>query len=75
MKPSLLASRRIQERLTLAGLATPAHAPRRNDAVTVKATDVEVETLKLTEATSGTNPKLIPPQRNQGQNQRDGRDR
>jgi mono/diheme cytochrome c family protein len=48
-----------QERLPLAGLAPPAHAAAENDAVTVKATDVEVETLKLTEAASGSNPMLV----------------
>jgi hypothetical protein len=48
-----------QESLPLAGLAPPAHAAAENDAVTVKATGVEVETLKLTEAASGSNPMLV----------------
>ncbi len=48
-----------QERLPLAGIAAPAHASTKAKAVAAAATDVEVKTLMLAEATSGTNPKLV----------------
>lgn len=48
-----------QERLALTGIAAPAHTSMNSKAVVAAATDVEVQTLMLAEATSGTNPKLV----------------
>ncbi|MBU6178529.1 MAG: hypothetical protein KGR69_02640 [Verrucomicrobia bacterium] len=48
-----------RERLAVAGLADPAHAAAPTAAVTAGTVGVEVETMKFTEATSGTNPKLV----------------
>ncbi len=48
-----------QERFALAGLVAPAAAASNQPSVAAKAVDVEVETLNLAEAASGTNPKLI----------------
>lgn len=48
-----------QERLALTGIAAPAHTSMNSKVVAAAATDVEVQTLMLAEATSGANPKLV----------------
>lgn len=48
-----------QERLAVAGPAAPAQAAAATVALVAKSFGVEVETLKLTEAASGSNPMLV----------------
>lgn len=48
-----------QEHLALSGIAAPAHTSTNAKTVAAAATDVEVQTLMLAEATSGKNPKLV----------------
>lgn len=48
-----------QDRLGLAGVGAPVEADKNEAIVAIKATDIEVETLKLAEAASGANPKLV----------------
>jgi len=48
-----------EERLSLAGITAPSHAASDSKTVAAAAPDVEVATLQLAEAASGTNPKLV----------------